>query len=174
MVLEGIEQAAVSLVQRPISDSRNDPGYGLILEPYIDSKPARSYANGVLTFAPDFGNDAFLKSFESVDNVKYSAGALVPAASGKPASVVVKLSSPYILTKASGEAVEADKVEVSIDDGKTFKAVDLKDFDAAIKGRLAMLVRLTFNDALKSLKINAVVQNNSSARFRTCRQERTA
>jgi hypothetical protein len=43
-------------------DTRNDPGFGLILEPYIDSKPARSYANGILTFAPDFANDAFLKS----------------------------------------------------------------------------------------------------------------
>ncbi len=67
------------------------------------------------------------------------------------------------MTKASGEAAGADKAEVSIDDGKTFKAVDLKDFDAAIKGKLAMLVRLTFGDSLKALKINAVVQNNPGA-----------
>ena len=144
-------------------DTRNDPGYGLVLEPYIDSKPARSYGNGVLTFAADFSNDAVLKSFAATDNVKYSAGALVPATAGRPASVVVKLSSPYILTKASGEAAGADKVEVSVDGGKSFKPIDLKNFDDAIKGRLEMLVKLSFGSSLKSLKINAIVQNNPGA-----------
>ena len=39
-------------------DTRNDPGFGLVPEPYVKSKPARSYANGTLTFAPDFSSAA--------------------------------------------------------------------------------------------------------------------
>jgi hypothetical protein len=76
---------------------------------------------------------------------------------------VVRLASPYILTKARGEAAGADKVEVSVDGGKTFKAADLKDFSAAVKGRVAALVKVTFSDALKFLKLEAIVQNNPGA-----------
>jgi hypothetical protein len=144
-------------------DTRNDPGYGLILEPYINSKPGRSYGNGILTFAPDFSSDIFLKSFASVENVKYADKSLVPVEAGKPATVVVQLMSPYILTKASGEADGAGKVEVSVDGGKTFKAAELKDFDAAVKGSVAALVKITIKDALKTLKIQAIVQNNPGA-----------
>lgn len=144
-------------------DTRNDPGFGMVLEPYVNSKPARSYGNGILAFAPDFSNDALLKSFASTENVKFVGHALVPAEAGKPASVVFSLASPYILTKAKGEAVGADKVEVSADDGKTFKVADLKDFSAAVKGQIAALVKVTFSDALKALKLEAIVQNNPGA-----------
>ena len=88
---------------------------------------------------------------------------LVPAESGKPGVVVVDLASPYILTKAGGEATGADAVEVSTDGGKTFKAVDLKDFTAAVRGHVAAQVKIVFKKALKSLKLEAVVQNNSGA-----------
>ncbi len=144
-------------------DTRNDPGFGLILEPYVNSKPARSYANGTLTFAPDFSSDALLKSFASTENVKYSAKTLVPVESGKPAIVVINLASPYVITKASGEGTGADKVEVSIDAGKTYKAADLKDFTAIVKDRVAALVKITFSEALKSLKLQATIQNNPGA-----------
>ena len=144
-------------------DTRNDPGFGLVLEPYIDSKPARSYANGVLTFAPDFSSDACLQGFASAENVKYAASALVPAEAGKPGSVTVNLASPYILTKASGEASGAVAVEVSVDGGKTFKPVELKNFSDAVKGRVTALVKVTFKDALKALKLEAIVQNNPGA-----------
>jgi len=144
-------------------DTRNDPGIGLVLEPYVKSKPARSYSSGTLTFAPDFSSDALLKSFVSIANVKYAAKALVPAESGKPGVVVVDFSSPYILTKANGEAAGADAVEVSIDGGKTFKAVELKDFTEAVRGQVAAQVKITFKEALKTLKLEAIVQNNSGA-----------
>lgn len=144
-------------------DTRNDPGFGLVLEPYVNSKPARSYANGLLTFAPDFSNDAFLRSCTRLENVKYAAHTLVPADASQPASVTVNLASPYILTKATGEAVGADKVEVSVDGGKTFSPVDLKNFSAAVKGRLAALVKLSFRTALQGLKLEATVQNNPGA-----------
>ena len=144
-------------------DTRNSPGLGLVIEPYVKARPTRSYANGLLTFAPDLAGDACLKSFLSTENVKVADKALVPAEAGKPAVVVVLLSSPYILTKASGEAPGVDKAEVSVDGGKTFKAVDLKGFDSAVKGALAAQVKLTFKGALKALKLEAVVQNNPQA-----------
>ena len=144
-------------------DTRNDPGFGLVLEPYLNSKPARSYGNGRLTFAPDFANEAFLKSFASVENVRYAGGALMPAEAAKPASVVLSLASPYLLTQARGEATGADRVEVSTDAGKTFKVADLKDFSAVVKGQVAALVRISFKEALQGLKIEAVVQNNPGA-----------
>jgi hypothetical protein len=144
-------------------DTRNDPAYGLVLEPYINSKPGRSYANGVLTFAPSFAGDACLASFAATENVRCSGGRLVPVDAGKPASVTVSLATPYILTKASGEAAGADTVEVSVDGGRTFQRADLKDFGAAVKGQLGALVKIGVKDALKSLKIEAVVQNNPGA-----------
>lgn len=144
-------------------DTRNDPGFGLVLEPYVASKPARSYGNGLLVFAPDFANEAFLRSFNSLRNVRYADGALVPAEPDKPAEVILSLASPYLLTKATGEATGADTVEVSVDGGKTFKAADLKDFSAAVKGQVAALVKVTFKGALKALRIEAIVQNNPGA-----------
>ena len=111
-------------------DTRNNPGLRLragTLHPF--NKLDRRWGNGILSFTPDFSNDAFLKSFLSTENVKYAGKALVPAEAGKPAAVVVRLASPYVMVKASGEAAGADKVEVSVDGGKTFKAVELKNFD---------------------------------------------
>ncbi len=104
-----------------------------------------------------------MKSFLSTENVKCSDKALVPAAAGKPRVVVVLLSSPYVMTKAAGEAAGADQVEVSVDDGKTFKAVDLEGFDDAVKGKLAAQVKLTFKEPLRALKLEATVQNNPCA-----------
>ena len=144
-------------------DTFNNPGHGLVLEPYFNNKLDRSWGNGILTFAPDFSNDALLKSFLSTENVNYTGKALVPADAGKSAAVVVRLASPYIMVKASGEAAGADKVEVSVDGGKTFKAVELKDFDQAVKGSIAALVKISFKGPLTALKLEMVVQNNPCA-----------
>jgi hypothetical protein len=141
-------------------DTRNDPGIGLVLEPYVTSKPARSYANGTLAFAPDYSSDAVLKSFASVENVKIAGRSLVPAESGKPGVVVVDLASPYILTKATGGATGADAVEVSTDGGRSFKAVEVKDFGQAVRGHVAALVKIIFTKPLTELWLEAVVQNN--------------
>jgi len=144
-------------------DTRNDPGIGLVLEPYVKDKPARNYSNGALRFAADFSTAAVLRSFAAAENVKYADGALVPADRGKPGVVVVDLASPYILTKAGGEAVGAEAVEVSTDGGKTFKAADLRDFSAAVRGQVAALVKVSFKEPLKKLSLDAIVQNNSGA-----------
>ncbi len=144
-------------------DTRNDPGIGLVLEPYVNSKPARSYANGFLRFSADFSRHDFLGSFVSVDNVRHAGGALAPAEAGRPAAVVLNLTSPYILTRARGETGGAAAAEVSVDDGKTYQAVELADFTKAVKGRTAAHLRLTFREPLRTLEVEAVVQNNPGA-----------
>jgi len=141
-------------------DTRNDPGYGLVLEPYIKSKPARSYGTGFINFTPDFSNPNLVKAFTTVDNVKYHDRALVPAVPGQPAIITIKLASPYIMTKASGAATGADSIEVSNDGGKTFAAADLADFDAAVRDKLEAIVRITIKDKLTAFTLNVIVQNN--------------
>jgi hypothetical protein len=144
-------------------DTRNDPGFGLILEPYLNSRPARSYGNGILLFAPDFSNDGFLKSLTSLENVRFAEKSLQPTEAGRPASFVVSLASPYILTKARATVPEAERVEVSVDGGKNFKPVGASDFSEAVKGQTAALVKVTFRDKLRTLKVEATVQNNPGA-----------
>ena len=145
-------------------DTRNDPAYGLILEPYVNAEPARSYANGTLAFNPDFTSAAVLESFTSASNVKWAAGTLAPTDPARPASVVVKLSSPYIISGRSKGSVEgADKIEVSVDEGKSFNPVELEKLGAVAKGRLEALVRITFSQSLRSLSLSVDVQNNPRA-----------
>jgi len=139
-------------------DLRNSPDAGLILEPY--AQHVRSYADGTLLFAPDFSGDAFLKSFAAKSNVKYERGSLVPEKADALASVTALLRSPYLMTKASGVAEGADSFEISTDGGKTFKLAELADFSAAVKGQVAALARVSFKSSLKSLKLEAIVQNN--------------
>ncbi len=141
-------------------DTRNDPGIGLVLEPYITAKPSRNFANGTLSFTPDFSSDALLKSFVSTDNVKYADKTLVPASGDKPGVVVFRLASPYLVTKASGSATGVEKIEVSTDDGKSFVPADAKDFSAPLKGKLSALVKVSFKEPLKELKFETTVQNN--------------
>lgn len=139
-------------------DLRNDPGFGMVLEPYF--KTQRSYANGTLVFAPDFSTDACLKSFAASDNAKCANGALVPAEAGKPGSVSYLLQSPYIMTKAGGSAEGADSFEISTDAGRTFKPADIANFTDAVKGQVTALARIGFKSALKNLKLEVIVQNN--------------
>ena len=142
-------------------DLRNDPGHGMILEPY--HQQVRSFCNGLLMFCPDFSSDALLKSLAGRDNVKWENGALVPAAAGSPASISVLLQSPYVMTKASGSADGADSFEISIDGGRTFKPADIANFTDAVRGQVRALAKIGFNKALKSLKLEVMVQNNAGS-----------
>jgi len=145
---------------RDHKDTRNDPAFGAVLEPYVPTKPNRSWGNGTISFTPDFSSDAVLKSFLSTENVKYANNALVPAEAGKSASVVLQLASPYIITKASCQAAGADALEVSTDGGKTFTPMQMPDFTDAVWGWSIAQVRITFKEALTALKVEAIVQNN--------------
>lgn len=139
-------------------DLRNSPDAGLIMEPY--AQRVRGFADGNLLFAPDFGNAAFLKSFSAKENVRYSDGALLPEKPGMPASVTLLLRSPYIMTKAVATGEGADTLEISTDSGKTFKPAAMGDFSDAVRGQVDVLVRIGFKNALKSLKLDVLVQNN--------------
>jgi hypothetical protein len=143
---------------------RNSPEKGPVAEPYLSAEwKCESYANGRITFRADFSDANCLRSFAAVENVKVADKALVPVDAGKPAFVVVKLQSPYLLTQAAGTALGVDKFEVSIDDGKTWKPAELKDFGALVKGQLQALCRLSIRDKLTVLSLQAVVQNNPFA-----------
>ncbi|MDQ2733314.1 MAG: hypothetical protein M3Y56_16820, partial [Armatimonadota bacterium] len=72
-------------------DYRNSPVLGPILEPYAEPDgPARSYANGVLTFKPDFSSSAFLTSLAGQENVRWADGKLMPVKADVPASITIR------------------------------------------------------------------------------------
>ena len=144
-------------------DYRNSPQTGPIMEPYAVPNDRRTTGSGRLVFAPDFGSDVCLKSFAASDNVKCAGGSLVPVDAAKPASVTVRLQSPYVLCKTTGTADGADTVEVSIDGGKTYKPADVKDLTTAVRGQYDALVRVGFKQALKALQIEALLQINKYA-----------
>jgi len=141
-------------------DTRNNPGIGLVIEPYTED---RGWANGTLSFSPDFAKDSFLKSFFSVENVIYSDHTLKPSNSDKPAFVVVRMTSPYIMTLGRGTATGADTVELSTDEGKTYKTIELDDFSKDVKGKMSALVKIGFKGALKALNLAIVIQNTAQA-----------
>ena len=143
---------------------RNSPEKGPIAEPYLGPDwTAESYANGQIDFRPDLTRPDCLDSFTLVENVAQSEDGLAPAQSGKPARIVVSLQSPYIMTQASGMAEGVDQFEISIDDGKSWKKADLKDFGAVVGGQVKALARLTFSKLLSNLHLQATVQNNPFA-----------
>ena len=141
---------------------RNCAAAGPILEPYhgITPRGRRSFASGRLLFAPDLGSDATLSALAAKENVKAAGGRLVPVDATQPASITVSMQSPYIMSRAYGTAGGAEKAEISLDGGKTFKPVDLKDFSDAVGGKYACLVRLGFSKELTSLRLEVLVQHN--------------
>ncbi|HUU09551.1 MAG TPA: hypothetical protein VM431_03320 [Phycisphaerae bacterium] len=145
-------------------DYRNSPDIGPILEPYAaGGGKTRTFASGTLLIEPHLADASLLGSFAAVENARQDGGRLVPAQAGKPASVTLLVASPYVMTKATGAARGAEKAEVSVDDGKTFAPVDLKDFSQAVRGTYRCLVRLTFASALESLRLEVTVQHNRCA-----------
>ncbi len=146
-------------------DYRNCPAIGPVLEPYayLDPRGARTFASGKLIFEPDCTNDRFLAGLAGQDNVKLAEGKLVPADPSRPGSITVELQSPYVMSRGSGSAEGADSAEISLDGGKTFKPIDLKDFSEQIGGNYACLVRLTFKKALAAPRLEVIVQHNRCA-----------
>ena len=145
-------------------DYRNCPAIGPLMEPYIGSGgKRRGHANGMLVFAPDLADEGSLKGLAARENVKWSAGKLVPEDRNRPASITVELQSPYIMSRADGQADGVDSAEVSVDGGKTFQPIRLADFSEAVGGKYACLVKLGFKTALASIRLEAVVQCNRGA-----------
>ncbi|MDP6634099.1 MAG: hypothetical protein QGG42_04335 [Phycisphaerae bacterium] len=144
---------------------RNCPAIGPILEPYrsLDKRGARTFSNGILRFAPDLGAAGCIKAFTALQNVKWSKGQLAPADPSKPASVTIRLQSPYIMSRAKAKVANIDKTEMSIDGGKTYSDVNLDDLDDKVGGAYACDLRLSFSKPVTSLDIEAIVQHNRCA-----------
>ncbi|HPM83671.1 MAG TPA: hypothetical protein PLF81_23360 [Candidatus Anammoximicrobium sp.] len=144
-------------------DYRNCPAIGPLLEPYAALGQKRSWSNGTLAFRPDLRSEAALTGFSQTDNVVWRDGKLQPQEPGRPAVAVVEMSSPYVITKASGILVgEGARAEIS-KDGKAWTPVEMRDFSAAAGGSYRYQVRMTFSQPVTALEINSVVQHNQEA-----------
>lgn len=145
-------------------DYRNCPSIGPLFEPYQHSAgKRRSYSSGTVRVAPDFTNASCLQGFVQHDNVKWSAGMLVPVDATRSASITVPLQSPYVISRATGRGDGIDIVEMSLDQGQTFKLIQLDDFSDDVGGHYACQIKVTFKTPLKSLVLEATVQCNRGA-----------
>lgn len=146
-------------------DYRNCPAIGPILEPYryLNERGARTFASGYLRFEPDLTNEAFRSALAAERNVRWATGSLTPASSTRPASITVRLESPYIMSRARGKAVEVDKAEISFDGKGAWQEIDLGNFDDVVGGRYACFLKLTFTKPLTSLSVEIIVQHNRCA-----------
>jgi hypothetical protein len=144
-------------------DYRNCPAIGPILEPYLELDRARSYSNGTLLFEPDMATPAFLSSLYKVENVSHRGTSLVPTDPAEPGVIVIEMASPYVVTVATGEISSPGATfEVSLD-GENWKAVDIADFTASVRGSYRYLLRATFTKAVQAISVKSVVQHNQES-----------
>lgn len=144
-------------------DYRNCPAIGPILEPYLARGAARTWSNGTLVFQPDLRSDAVLASLGEVENVAWRNGALQPADAARPGRFVVRMASPYVVAGASAKiASEAAKIEVSLD-RKSWTALEPAGLTAAVAGKYAYYVRVTFEKPVTGIELRSIVQHNQEA-----------
>ncbi|MDB5390884.1 MAG: hypothetical protein JWM11_6530 [Planctomycetaceae bacterium] len=145
-------------------DYRNCPSIGPILEPYAQAGgKRRSFSNGTSRVASDFSKTARLQDFVAHDNVKWSAGSLVPVDFSRPGSITLQLQSPYVMSRASGRADGADVAEISFDHGQSFKPIKLENFSEEVGGHYDCQIKLSFKTILRSYDVEAIVQCNRGA-----------
>jgi len=144
-------------------DYRNCPAIGPLLEPYRELDPTRSWSNGTLVFRPDLSNEAMLSSLQQAENVVLDGRALKPKDAARPGVVVIEMSSPYVVAKASGKiASQQAKVEVS-QDLKTWTPADVADLTNAVAGAYRYFVRVTFQRPVTAIELTSIVQHNQEA-----------
>lgn len=143
---------------------RNSPEKGPIAEPYLTPDwNAESYANGELSFRLNTADPNCLESFHHADNVKLADRSLVPDDPARPAMLTLKLQSPWILTKGTAHAPNVSRFEISTDDGTSWEPAQLDDFGQRIAGNVSVLARFHFRSPLRTLNLQATVQNNPFA-----------
>lgn len=144
-------------------DFRNCPAIGPLLEPYHELGRARTWSNGTLVFRPTLSSVAALSSMRQTENVVVGRGGLLPKEPGRPGVIVVEMSSPYVVVRASGKVVSPGaKVEASRD-LKSWTAVDPSDVTAATTGCYTYFVRVTFEKPISEIELTSVVQHNQEA-----------
>ena len=144
-------------------DYRNCPASGPILEPYEVYGRFRSWSNGTLVFRPDLRATTALDGFCESDNVIQRGGALVPEDASEPGVVVVEMTSPYVVAKASGKLTCEDATTELSTDLKSWKPIKLTDFADAVRGTYRYYVRFTFRKPLAAIELTSVVQHNQEA-----------
>jgi len=144
-------------------DYRNCPATGPILEPYEVYGRVRTWSNGTLVFRPDLGTTTALDGFSETDNVVLRGGALVPVDATRPGVVVVEMTSPYVVAKASGTLTCEDATTELSTDLKSWKPIKLADFTDTVRGTYRYYVRLTFRKPLAAIELTSVVQHNQEA-----------
>jgi HEAT repeats len=105
----------------PKRDSRRTPLFER--GPYTQ----RTYGNGLWTYSPNPADPTWLEGLAEPP-AGLAAGALVPAAAGRPATVVWHFRTPYIVSdmEVNMKVVRKNKTDrirlhVSVDDGQTWK-----------------------------------------------------
>ncbi|HYF51202.1 MAG TPA: hypothetical protein VEJ63_17435 [Planctomycetota bacterium] len=140
-----------------LKDVRNDPVLGPVFEHY----GTRNYSNGTFVYAPNFAKSGDVADIE-LTNAKATDGKL--AADGA-ASAIFKLNLPYPYAKAT-LAAEFDgegKLSISPDGGKTWQGAQNGDVSALVRQRYDVWIKAEFSGALKSLKLDAVIEHNRGA-----------
>jgi hypothetical protein len=144
-------------------DYRNCPAIGPLLEPYRAAGRARTWSNGTLLFQPDLGDDAFLESLHQRENAVLRNGALEPEDPARPGVLVIEMSSPYVVAKASGK-VDCDELETEVStDLKRWTPVELAGLTEAVRGAYRYYVRLMFRKPITAIELASVVQHNQEA-----------
>ena len=144
-------------------DYRNCPAIGPLLEPYAEAGRARTWSNGTLTFRPDMRNDALPASLKQAENVAHRGGALHADDPTRPGVVVIEMSSPYVVAKASGKIVsEGAKFEVS-KDLENWLPAELENLTGMVSGQYGYYVRATFGKPITAIELTSIVQHNQEA-----------
>jgi hypothetical protein len=145
-------------------DFRNSPSVGLLMEPYrqLNKGQGRSYSNGNLEFKPVIDN-TILASFESFENVKIMGNTIVQIEKSKPSWLMVNMSSPYVMALAKARVNDLEEAEVSVDNGKSFKVVALKDFSDVLGGCYSCLLKIPVSKPISSIEVEIIVQHNCRA-----------
>ena len=141
-----------------MKDIRANPVLGPILEHY----GTRTYANGRLTYAPDFAKPGDVADIV-LSGAEAEAGALTAHGSG---SALFKLDSPYPYAAATLTATSSGgscAFALSGDGGASWTPCAPGDLTALVRQRYALWLKATFTGALTALAVDAVVEHNRGA-----------
>ena len=140
-----------------MKDIRNDPVLGPVFEHY----GTRNYSDGTFVYAPSFSKAGDLADIE-LTNAKAADGKL--AASGKgSATFKLNLSYPYASAKIEAIFDGEGKLSISSDGGKSWNPAAAGDVTPLVRQHYDVWVKAEFSTALKSFKLDAVVEHNRGA-----------
>jgi hypothetical protein len=145
-----------------MKDFRTHPVQGPLLEHY----GPKSFDNGILSWKPDLNNSSFLEDIETKENIQVKNGKILPLIPEKPAILIMKMASPYVLINANVEVEferEDSNNKVSFSTNKAVWNDNMSELEKTVKGLYCYYVKFTTLKGIKSLKVESLVQHNSRA-----------